>query len=137
MTGAGKADSLDQMLDTLGQSIAGPDDPRWVLAVRTAELLEGATLRPEKRERLLHLGRMFGLSMFDASLIIAIVQDQARRGHDPMHCPTAAERQLCMIPRPRQRSIFDAFRGRRAWQTAFIITGILAIELILIWWLVM
>ncbi len=78
-------------------------DPRWVLAVRTAEQLEGTILRPEKREHLLKLGKVFGLTPFDANLVIAIVQDQARRGHAPAYCPTAGEPQLRMVPPPRRR----------------------------------
>lgn len=58
-----------------------PDDARWILARRTAEAIEGgraAILRPEVRVRLLAIGQRLGLRPFDANLVIAIVQDEAR-----------------------------------------------------------
>jgi len=64
----------------IGQPIASPTDPRWVLALRTAEALDGAVLPPERRDRLVRLGKLLGMTPFDANLVIAIVQDQARRG---------------------------------------------------------
>ena len=84
-------------------------DPRWVLAVRAAEKLEGSILRPEHRERLLLQGKTMGLTPFDASLVLAIVQDQARRGHAPAYCPSAGEPQLRMVP-PVQRRPWTAKR---------------------------
>jgi hypothetical protein len=62
-------------------------DARWVLAVRTASLLEGgraAVLAPERRRRLLALASQLGLRPFDANLVIAIVQDGARSGEGPL-----------------------------------------------------
>lgn len=58
------------------------DDPRWVLAVRTSLQMEGPILRPDRRERLIAAGRAMGLSPFESNLVIALVQDQARRGGD-------------------------------------------------------
>ena len=120
---------------TQGQPIRGNDDPRWVLAVRTAERLEGATLRPERRERLLQLGKVMGLSPFDASLIIAIVQDQARRGHLPDYCPTAGEPQLRMVPLPTHATLLTYLRKQPAIATSLVVAGLLALELLLIRWL--
>jgi hypothetical protein len=62
------------------------DDPAEalrVLALRAAECLDGghaAILRPERRRRLLHIANVLGVGQFDANLVIAIVQDNARRG---------------------------------------------------------
>lgn len=59
-------------------------DPRWVLAARAASLLEGgraALLTPDRRRRLMSLADRMGLRPFDASLVIAIVQDSARTGN--------------------------------------------------------
>ncbi len=59
------------------------DDARWILARRAAESIEGgraAILRPEVRRRLLSTGQRLGLRPFDANLILAIVQDDARCG---------------------------------------------------------
>lgn len=111
----------------IGQPISGAADPRWVLAVRTAELLEGAILPPEKRDRLNRLGRIQGLSPFAVSLIIAIVQDQARRGYSPQDCPTAGEPQLRMVALHH-----DTHRRRRAISTAVAVTAFLALELIIL-----
>lgn len=58
-------------------------DARWVLAARTAAMLEGgraAILSPERRRRLLVVAGRMGLRPFDASMVIAVVQDAARSG---------------------------------------------------------
>lgn len=110
-------------------------DPRWVLALRVADSLEGTTLPPARRQALLRMGRVFGLTAFDANLIIAIVQDQARRGHRPEICPRMGQAQLAMIPGPTDRaSTRRADRGR--WITiALLVVAMAAIELAVIgWW---
>lgn len=81
------------------------DDARWVFASRVSESLEGgraAMLRPERRRRLVDLAQRLGLTHFDASLVIAIVQDSARRGED-MHGPSASPR-LVLIPARRRQA---------------------------------
>ncbi|MBL0869451.1 MAG: hypothetical protein IBJ18_02625 [Phycisphaerales bacterium] len=58
-------------------------DVRWILATKAAQAIEGgraALLRPEARKRLLSEARSMGLRPFDANLVLAIVQDQARIG---------------------------------------------------------
>ena len=60
-----------------------PTDPRWVLAVRAAYMIQGgraAILRPGDRRHLHRLASYMGIRPFDANLIIAIVQDAARSG---------------------------------------------------------
>lgn len=57
-----------------------PTDPRWVLAVRAYTQLEGSALTFDRRERLMRSARCMGVRPFDASMILAIVQDRARRG---------------------------------------------------------
>ncbi len=57
-----------------------PTDPRWVLAVRAYAQLQGSTLTPERRIRVLKTAEHLGLRVFDANLIIAVVQDHARSG---------------------------------------------------------
>ncbi|MCC6581782.1 MAG: hypothetical protein IT440_15220 [Phycisphaeraceae bacterium] len=78
-----------------------PTDPRWVLALRVSEALEGDTLRPDRRERIAKLGQLFGLSPFDVNLIIAMVQDQARRGLTPDLRMAAVYPSLTLISPPR------------------------------------
>jgi hypothetical protein len=65
-------------------------DPRWVLAMQTKSRLQGATLTPERRDQLMTSGRKLGLRPFETNLIIAIVQDQARRGESKDSVPLLA-----------------------------------------------
>lgn len=72
---------------TAPQRRISASDARWALAVRTAALMEGGRvglLRPENRRRVMETSRLLGLRAFDANLIIAIVQDAARTGDDPL-----------------------------------------------------
>ncbi|UCD76249.1 MAG: hypothetical protein JSV91_04860 [Phycisphaerales bacterium] len=57
-----------------------PTDPRWVLAIRAYSQLQGTTLTPERRQRVMRTARQLGIRPFDANLIVAIVQDHARSG---------------------------------------------------------
>jgi hypothetical protein len=78
-------------------------DPRWVLAMRTAGLLEGgraALLTPERRRRLTSLASRMGVRPFDAALVIAVVQDAARAGMDPLG--PEAESRLWLIRTGRE-----------------------------------
>ncbi len=85
------------------------DDARLIFALRAADALEGgrsALLVPENRTRLMHQARRMGLREFDASLIIAIVQDRAR--HNPASCKTGVNSLLTLIkgagqPKPEQK----------------------------------
>src|SRR5436190_12713192 len=75
-----------------------PRDARWVLAVRTAGVLQGgraAILRPESRRSLVSFALSMGLRPFDASLVIAIVQDAARAGLPTLGALT--EERLLMV----------------------------------------
>ncbi len=118
-----------------GTPLSGATDPRWVLAVRTAEQLEGTLLPPEKRQNLIRLGRVMGLNPFDCNLVIAIVQDQARRGHAAEYCAAASEQQLQMVPVPRHASILARLRQRPGLIVGGIIVAMLLIEFSLLrWW---
>lgn len=110
-------------------------DPRWVLAVRTAEQLEGTLLSPEKRQRLIRTGRVMGLTAFDCNLVIAIVQDQARRGHAPAYCPAAAEDALAMVPPAARESIFGRVVRRPALLITVLVMTVLTVEFVLLRWL--
>ncbi len=102
-----------------------PTDPRWVLALRVAQSLEGAQLRPHKRERLLQLATHLGMRPFDANLIIALVQDRARRGELEMTLGAGLTRDMAhdlkLIP--------AAGRGERggwgsAWTRRVLLTAL-------------
>jgi len=59
---------------------ATPFDAHGVLAARTVEQLQGDVLTPERRQQLSRLAGRIGVRPFDANLVIAVVQDRARRG---------------------------------------------------------
>jgi hypothetical protein len=120
--------------EAMGQPITRPDDPRWLLALRVSESLEGPILTHEKRERLLRLGKLLGLSAFDSNLVIAIVQDRARRGHAPDRCPFEARGQLAMVPAPGQDFAQWIARFRRTLIVAGVIAAAIGVELIGAWW---
>lgn len=67
-----RARALDPAID--------PNDTRWKLAIETQRALQGAVLAYEDRARLLALATRLGIRAFDANLIVAVVQDRARRG---------------------------------------------------------
>ena len=105
------------------------DDPRWVLAVMTSEALEGSLLPPEKRERIVRTAERWGLTPFDANLIIAVVQDQARRGVAANARPAAAEPMLRTISAVQQADPAPATPLRSKLRLAWIVLGLLGLEL--------
>ena len=105
-----------------------PTDPRWVLAVRAYSQLQGASLNPNRREKLIQSAGGMGVRPFDANLIIAIVQDHARRGKD---LGDAAGTVALLEPPPRRRGHEEHATLR--WAVA-IITAVVA-NIFLIWWL--
>lgn len=109
-----------------GNTQLEPTDPRWVLAVKTHAHLQGSTLTPERRERLLSIARKIGLRPFEANLIMAVVQDHARRGE----CLDSALPALVMIESPKTT---DPLTGWWRWIAA-LCCAILA-NAFLIWWL--
>lgn len=76
-----------------------PSDARWRLAEETQSALQGAILAYEDRRRLLALANRLGIRAFDANLILALVQDRARRG-EPIEAAAAT---IEMIPRVDDR----------------------------------
>ena len=115
----------------IGQPIVVPADPRWVLALRTAEQLEGTILTLDRREKLVRLGQLMHLTPFDTNLVIAIVQDQARRGILPQDCPSASELQLAMVPLP-QLTRGPSRWNRMAWVTAILVATMVTMEIVVI-----
>lgn len=117
-------------------------DPRWAFTVRVASQIEGgraAILRPERRERLLRLAANLGFSPFDAALIIAMVQDTARRGESqPGYAPLSPHlahrvaESLPAMPRAKNRakptvavSILQKLLGATIIATAMVAAAIL------------
>lgn len=110
-----------------GNRALEPTDPRWVLAARAYGQLQGSTLSPERRERVMRTARTLGVRPFDANVIIAIVQDQARRGQ-----PLGTTRPMLeLIDRPAPAGADRTFWTR--WLGALAL-AVLA-NILLIWWL--
>jgi hypothetical protein len=69
--------------ENLNASLNGrlsPGDPVWRLAAQAATSMHGPVLQPEQRERLMQSARRMGVQRFDAGLVVALVQERARRG---------------------------------------------------------
>ncbi len=108
-----------------------PDDARWVFARRVAEQLEGGTsalLTPRKRKQLLATARRVGLRDFDASLVIAIVQDGRRSGRGGLN--RDVEQALLMVqPGAEPRGIPEWVRF------ALAAAGLGGVMLaVMVWW---
>ena len=101
--------------------------------MRTAELLQNDILPPDRRERIVRMARLFDLTAFDANMIIAIVQDQARRGIAPHLCAAAGEAQLRMITPPQRKTLLQAIKSRYGMKVVLLLSGLLGIEALLIW----
>lgn len=111
------------------RSTLDPADARWVFAVRVAGKLEGgrrAILRPENRDRLHKDAKALGLRPFDASLVIAIVQDGARAGH--ALGPSAADR-LALVRQVPQRRAAAPDAALIATATGALLTALVALAL--------
>lgn len=92
-----------------------------MLAIKTHHLLEGgraAMLSPEKRKRLISDAGALGIRPFDANLVIAIVQDQARMGLAPKGSDFHARLSLVREPGPRTMP---------TWLVAMICSAILGL----------
>ncbi|MCA9310779.1 MAG: hypothetical protein KDA21_06205 [Phycisphaerales bacterium] len=112
-----------------------PDDARLIMAARVAESLQGgkaALLRPERRLNLLRMATRLGIRPFDANLIIAIVQDSARRGESLDD--VQAQGRLSPIPHPalaaRRR------HSRRFWTRVRTVVAAVCIAAMALVWLI-
>jgi hypothetical protein len=121
-------DVADENRAAAGNPNLDPTDPRWVLAARTHSQLQGSTLTPERRARVLRTARQLGVRPFEANVIIAIVQDHARRGAS---LAKAADT-LTLLRDPRPHST-----QRETW-TRWLTAGLtaLAANALFIWWLI-
>jgi len=107
-----------------------PTDPRWVLAARVRSSLQGSTLTPERRARLHREAKQMGIRPFDATMIMAIVQDRARRG-ETMSTEDVTLQLLDV--RPAQRHATTNHNAWLRWSLA-ILCAVMA-NVFLIWWL--
>ena len=118
-----------QAAATASGEAAGPTlaatDPRWVLALRVQESMQGELLTGDARERLHKLGRLLGLTAFEVSLVIAIVQDEVRRG-GPLGDAAAS---LAMVPQHQRAT---RRHGNHRWRVAAWSAAVLAVEVALI-----
>jgi hypothetical protein len=63
-------------------------DPCWQLASEVSIALDGDVLAPNARRHLIDRAGRLGVRAFDANLLIALVQDRARRGEEIHDCPS-------------------------------------------------
>ena len=105
-----------------------PTDPRWVLAVRAYTQLQGSALTFDRRERLMRTARTMGVRPFDAGMIIAIVQDRARRGGSL----SDAAGTVAMLEPPARRR--DTEVVVLSWIAA--VASALVATTLAIWWLI-
>lgn len=104
-----------------------PGDPRWVLAVRAYSQLQGSTLTPERRRKVLQTAQQLGVRPFDANVIIAIVQDQARTGRGLGEA--APTLKLLNDPSASQH---DSSVELTRWLAVIVVAA--AVNFLLIWW---
>ena len=107
-----------------------PGDARWRLAIETSRRLQGVLLPFEDRRRILALANRLGVRPFDANLIVAVVQDRARRG-EPLE---SAASTIDLIPRSKSMAAGDGGEAL-PWMVALVVAG--AIDAILIAWLML
>lgn len=105
-------------------------DPRQVLANRTAELIQGTILTPENRQMLNRLGTMLDLTPFETALVIAVVQDQSRRGLPTKQAALAAYPTLELIGQPGHRR--PGWSLKRIGRWIIGLTVVLMIELAIV-----
>jgi hypothetical protein len=112
-----------------------PTDARWRLATETQQALQGAVLAFEDRRELLALANRLGIRSFDANLIVALVQDRARRG-EPLQSAAAT---IAMLPNPQGKWPKDTVhaQGERglAWIWIAAMVTAVAVDALLVGWL--
>lgn len=101
-----------------------PRDPRWILAMQTQARLQGTMLTPERRDELMVSGRHLGLRPFESNLVIAVVQDRARR-EQPLRM---ADQNAGLIPLQNLQTLGGATNQRtwRWWLLAFAAAMVVA-----------
>lgn len=126
-------------------------DPRWALAAATWRALQGSLLTSEDRDRIMRWGRAMGMTNFQSSLIIAVVQDQARRGGTLGNTAPMLQRISSETVQPaptysppttnddHMPPLSASAKAQQRWRTisnAFIIIGLEAIVLLGLWRLI-
>ena len=112
--------------------ITQPEDPRWVLALQAHSKLEGGrigAISPENREKLVEMGKQFGLRPFDVQLVIAIVQDNARQGFESLS--TDATHRLACVQRVATPSVRNCQIA--VMLMASLSLGVLAAAMFVVW----
>lgn len=104
-----------------------PTDPRWVFAVRTHSQLQGDVLSPERRDKLLKLATQLEIRPFDANVIIAVVQDHARR-----HIPLSQVTTTLSLISPREERLESTLFHIWRW-LAVIACAVMATSFLIHW----
>lgn len=79
------------------------EHPQWLFAGHVLNALDGTILPPQRRRVLLEKARQLGVRDFDANLVIAVVQDRARRGESI----ESASGTLSLVSSPIQKNRID------------------------------
>lgn len=136
MTAASPAAEVERENVAAAATMAATD-PRWVLALRIYESIEGgraAILRPHKRRNLVALATRLGLRPFDANLIIAIVQDAARCGEAPLGPEVTSRLTLVRTPgRERETGPQFGLRVLLGAMGAAAVLGYLIFDALVAW----
>lgn len=109
-------------------------DVRQIFALRVGQMLEGgraAIIPPDRRRRLVDAARQAGLRPFEANLIIAIVQDSARRGQPPAGAETGRLIHFIPVPKPswwQREETLSVLRPLMAAAALGILLFLIAVE---------
>lgn len=112
---------------------AGPGEALGILTHTIADSIEGgriALIRPERRRRILHAASLLGVRAFDANLLIAIVQDDARRG---VHTTPDDPRLRLLDPASRRSDAGGWARAAIAQAVAAIVIAAGAVATVIVW----
>ena len=103
-----------------------PNDARWMLAEEARRALQGTILAYEDRRKLLDLATRLGIRPFDANLILAVVQDRARRD-EPLESASGA---IAAIPLNAAPADSD---GKAGWLVVAVLVAMAADAALIAW----
>lgn len=104
-----------------------PNDPRLALASKTQAMLQGPALSPDRRQQLLDFAHDLGMRPFDANLVIAIVQDQARQDEATRKdAPTPVGERLRIVGGPASPTVASTRSAPERHATLALATSVVA-----------
>lgn len=125
----------DEMRAAASMRSLDPTDPRLVLATRTQQLLQGPALSPDRRRELLDFAHDLGMRPFDANLVIAIVQDQARQDGAQAAPPTPITHRLQIVGAPTTHPAPERTARHAGLALVTSVLGAIGVTTWLVFWL--